>query len=156
MKKINSAFQFSVIIILIGLIACSTNNSGKINYTTLNAEISSTKISVDHSKAYIDTLKMYYDTVKVRKGNVYCLKYDKLYHQSDSLFMHNYNMFGDTMYGYGFIMSNYTPAIMMVDMRNGGMMNTELRGDTTMMNGYYSTMHQLRINHITYHNAIYN
>ena len=158
MKKNKSILQLILIITIIGLVAaCSGDKSVKIDSASLNAEISNTKIALEHSKAYNDTLIMYYDTVKVRKDNAYCLKYDKLYHQNDSLFNHYYTMFGDEMYGYGYMMNNYSPGSMMGGgMMNGDMMDDELRGDTTMMNGYYYTMHQLQINHQTYHNAIYN
>jgi len=156
MKKINSVLQFIVIIAMVGLVACSSDNSAKIDSTSLNTKITNTKIALEYSKAYNDTLKMYYDTAKVTKGDVYCLKYDKLYHQNDSLFNHYYTMFGDEMYDYGYMMNNYNPGSMMGGMMNGGMMSNELRGDTTMMDGYYNTMHQLQINHQTYHNGIYN
>jgi len=66
-------------------------------------------------------------------------------------------MFGDEMYGYGYMMNNYTHGGWIGrGMMDGDMMNDELRGDTTMMNGYYNTMHHLQINHQIYHNGINN
>ncbi|NDP22302.1 MAG: hypothetical protein GZ091_14660 [Paludibacter sp.] len=160
MKKQNLGLGIIIVSLVIGLVGCSTShNSGKVDLNAINTEISYSKSALNLSKAYSDTLKMYYDTVKVKHNNVYCMKYDKLYHKNDSLFTMHYNMFGEEMYKGGFMMNNYTPGSMMGNngmMGTGGMMNATLRSDTTMMNGYYNTMHQLRINHQTYHNGIYN
>ncbi len=159
MKKQILGLVIIVIVMMIGLSACTTDSSGKVNLSVINAEQSNTKTALDKSKVYNDSLVMAYNLATVKKNNVTCIKYDKLYHHNDSLFTNHYNMFGDEMYKGGFMMNNYNSGSMMGNggmMGSGGMMDDELRGDTTMMNGYYNTMHQLRLNHQTYHNGIYN
>lgn len=160
MKKQILSLAIIVVTVVISLVGCATtDSSGKVNLAVISKEQSNTKIALDLSKVYNDSLVMAYNLATVKKNNTTCIKYDKLYHHNDSLFTNHYNMFGDEMYKNGFMMNNYTPGSTMGGvgmMGTGGMMDATLRGDTTMMNGYYSTMHQLRINHQTYHNSIYN
>src|ERR1035437_2901422 len=96
----------------------------------VDGEITKTKSALDLSQAFNDTLKMVYDTAKIHKGNLLCIKYDKLYHQNDSMFRMHYSLFGDEMYKNGTMMSNYTPSS---GMMGGGMMNSGSMNKTVMM-----------------------
>jgi len=154
MKKVNGLFA-GVFTLLMLLSGCDNNSVDKAQIVTEKGKVQS---SLTLSKAYNDTLKMVYDTVKVHKNNSYCLKYDKLYHQNDSMFTVHYNMFGDEMYKYGFMMAGYSTT---GGMMKGGMMDNDsnyktMIGDTATVGAYYRSMCLIRIAHQTYHNGIYN
>ena len=157
MKKLNGLFA-SVFALVLLLSACDNNS---VDYSQITAEKAKVSSSFVLTKAYSDSLKTVYDTVKVRKNNVYCLKYDKLYHKNDSLFTMHYNMFGSMMYDNGIMMSNYTAGNGM--MQGGTTMMTSsskyyntMMTDTATVGGYYRAMCLTRAAHLTYHNAIYN
>ena len=157
MKKINLILAcISVSSIL--TMSCNKDGQTDADYTAINNDISNTKADLLLSQSYNDTLTMVYDTAKVHKNNTECIKYDKLYHKSDSMFTIHYTMFGDEMYKDGIMMKGYTPGSMM----GGGMMNTgmmdmhQIQGDTVMMNGYYNSMQQLRSKHQVLDQGIYN
>lgn len=157
MKRI-SLILACVSVSLILIISCKKDGQTGTDYTAVNNEINNTKTDLSLSKSYNDTLTMVYDTAKVHKNNTECIKYDKLYHKSDSMFTVHYTMFGDEMYKDGIMMKGYTPGSMM----GGGMMNTgmmdmhQIQGDTAMMNGYYNSMQQLRTKHQVLDQGIYN
>jgi len=159
MKNVH-VFLFGISTMLILFASCKkddTTASPKADYSTINKEKANTQSSLKLSTAYNDTIMMYYDTAKVKKNNVYCVKYDKLYHTQDSLFTMHYGMFSDEMYKNGMMMSNYTPSNMMGNkgMMNNNMMDT-LNRDTSIINACYSQMKTLRAKHLVYHNGIYN
>ncbi len=157
MKKQIFVLGIIVVATVVLFASCTTDSSAKVNLSAINAEISNTKIALDLSKGYNDSLVMAFNLATVKKNNATCIKYDKLYHHNDSLFANHYDMFGAEMYKGGYMMNNYTPGSMMRGgMIDDGMMSSVLRGDTTMMNGYFKTMHQLHLTHQTYHNGIYN
>jgi|GEM_PF-1526453 len=157
MKKTNGLFAgvFALLMIFSG---CAKDSSN-VDSAQIDAEKAKIESSLMLTKAYNDTLKMVYDTAKVRINNAYCLKYDKLYHQYDSMFTLHYNMFGDMMYKNGFMMNGYSAA---GGMMQGGMMDSDskdyktMMGDTATVGAYYRSMCNLRIAHQTYHNGIYN
>ena len=156
MKKMNGLFAV-VFAMLMVLSSCKTDKSN-VDYAQIDAEKVLVQGSLNLSKSYNDTLKMVYDTVKVHKNNTYCLKYDKLYHQNDSMFAIHYKMFGDMMYENGIMMSNYTSGNGMMGM---GMMDantdmTRMMGDTAAVGGYFRNRRAIKIQHQTYHNGIYN
>jgi hypothetical protein len=157
MKKMNGLFT-GVCVLLVLLSSCQKSNSG-MDYSVTNSEKVKIKNSLTLSQVFNDTLKMVYDTAKIRKNNLYCIKYDKLYHQNDSIFKVHYSLFGDEMYKNGMMMNNYTPSN---NMMQGGMMNRgsmdvqHMMEDTATVGGYFRSMHQLRDNHQIYHNGIYN
>jgi hypothetical protein len=158
MKKVNGLY--AGVFVLLTLFTACTNDKSSVDYAQIDAEKAKVSSSLVLTKAYNDTLKMFYDTVKVRKNNVYCLKYDKLYHKNDSLFTMHYNMFGSMMNDNGIMMSNYTQGGGM--MQGSTMMNSDskyyntMMADTATVGGYYRAMCVTRLAHQTYHNAIYN
>ncbi|HEY4789084.1 MAG TPA: hypothetical protein VIH57_23710 [Bacteroidales bacterium] len=137
---------------------CKKDNQTNADYAAINTNISDSKTALSLSQSYNDTLITYFDTAKVHKNNVNCIKYDKLYHKSDSMFTAHYNMFGGEMYQDDIMMKGYTPGSMMGGgTTNTGMMDMhQIQGDTAMMNGYYNSMIQLHNKHQSYHNSIYN
>ena len=153
MEKI---FLESAFALILFLSACDKTD----DYSKIDAEKAKVSSSLALTKAYNDTLKTVYDTVKVKKNNVYCLKYDKLYHKNDSLFTMHYNMFGSMIYDNGIMMSNYSVGGNM--MQGGNMMNSDsknyntMMSDTAIVGGYYRAMCVTRAAHLTYHNSIYN
>lgn len=156
MKK-NNGLIVGAFALFVLLSSCTKDNSN-VSYAQLDAEKAKLQSSFTLTKAYNDTLKMVYDTVKVHSNNLYCIKYDKLYHKNDSMFTVHYGMFGGEMYKNGIMMSNYTPGD---GMMQGGMMNTSMdkarmMSDTATVGQYYRNMHTMRIQHQTYHNGIYN
>ena len=160
MKNIIFSLVITLVVAVFGLSSCNKDDktNSSVNYTVLDSEKANTKAALSLSQSFNDTLIMVYDTAKMHKNNAYCIKYDKLYHKNDSMFKAHYNMFGDEMYKNGVMMHGYTPGSMMGGgMMNGGMMDTaRIHSDTTMMNGYYNNMMQLRSKHQPYHNGIYN
>jgi hypothetical protein len=159
MKNVH-VFLIGISAMLILLASCKKDDSTtsqKADYSTINKEKANTQSSLKLSTAYNDTLIMYYDTTKVKKNNVYCVKYDKLYHKQDSLFTMHYGMFGDEMYKNGMMMNGYSPSSMMGSkgMMNNNMMDT-LKRDTSIVNACFSQMKTLRAKHLVYHNGIYN
>jgi hypothetical protein len=154
--KIYIIIAISSIIMLMA--SCMKDKSGT-DYSVIDGEKSKTLNALELSQAFNDTLKMVYDTAKIHKGNLYCIKYDKLYHQGDSMFKVHYSLFGDEMYKNGLMMQNYSPSNSMIQ---GGMMNSgsmdmnRMMGDTAIVEGYYRNMHQLRNAHQPYHNGIFN
>src|ERR1035437_223667 len=158
MKTIKIDFVVVISAILMLTSSCMKNKSGA-DYSVIDNEKSKTLNAFNLSKAFNDTLKMVYDTAKVHKGNLYCIRYDKLYHQGDSMFKVHYSLCGDEMYRNGMMMQNYSPSNSMMEggMMNGGSMDmNRLTGDTATMDGYYRNMHQLRNIHQPYHNGIFN
>lgn len=158
MKNVMFSLVIIVVAMMMSVTGCKKNTNGSDDFTIIDAETSNSQTALNLSKAFNDTLVTVYDTVKIHKNNLYCIKYDKLYHKNDSMFNVHYNMFGDEMYKNGIMMKGYTPGSMMGGMMNSSsMMNTQrLHSDTTMMNGYYKNMQQLHSKHQTYHNGIYN
>ena len=158
MKTIKIDFIIGIPVLLMLIISCMRVKNNP-DYSVIDSEKSKTLNAFNLSQAFNDTLKMVYDTAKVHKGNQYCIKYDKLYHQGDSMFKVHYSLCGDEMYRNGMMMQNYSPSNSMM---NGGMMNggsmdmNRLTGDTATMDGYYRNMHQLRNVHQPYHNGIFN
>ena len=156
MKKLNGLFAGVFALVLL-LSACDNNS---VDYSQITAEKAKVSSSFVLTKAYSDSLKIVYDTVKVRKNNVYCLKYDKLYHKNDSLFTMNYNMFGSMMYDNGVMMSNFTAGSGMMQggtmMGSGSKYYNTMMADTAAVGGYYRAICLTRAAHLTYHNAIYN
>jgi hypothetical protein len=157
MKRVTVLIVGIVTIVLLQQSCKKDSSNTTAEYTAINTEKANTETSLKLSTAYNDTLKMYFDTVTVKKNNVYCVKYDKLYHKNDSLFTVHYGMFGDEMYKNGMMMNNYSPSTMMGSkgMMNNSMMDT-LRKDTSFVNTCYSQMKSLRTKHQMYHTAIYN
>lgn len=157
MKNIYSLVLGAFVLILY-FAGCTKDNSNADN-SAIIFETAQVKSALLLSTAYGDTLKMVYDTAKITRYNKYCIKYDKLYHKNDSMFTIHYHMFGDELYKNGMMMSNYSPS---TGMMQGGMMNSGtmdlklMMGDTATVGGYYRNMHQLNINHQSYHNGIYN
>lgn len=157
MKKMNSLFA-GVFLLLLILSSC-TNGSSIANSAQISSEKAKVNSALGLTQAYNDTLKMVYDTAKVHKNNLYCIKYDKLYHKNDSMFTVHYHMFGDEMYKNGIMMNDYTPV---GGMMQGGMMDTgsadfkQMMGDTATVGGYYRNMMKLHTDHQIYHNGIYN
>ncbi len=147
-----------VLVLMVILSSCSKDSTST-DYTLVDAEKANLKSTLTLSNAFNDTLIMVYDTVKIQKNNHFCLKYDSLYHKNDSLFNVHYMMFGNEMYKNGMMMSNFSPSNSMMQ---GGMMGssnmdaTRMMNDTTIVGGYYRTMHQLHTQHIVYHNGIHN
>ena len=159
MKKIHCII-LGISTILILQVSCKKDNkttNTNADYSAINTEKASIQNASKSASLYNDTLRMYYDTAKVKKNNVYCVKYDKLYHKQDSLFTMHYGMFGDEMYKNGMMMNGYTPGNMMggKGMMNNNMMDT-LQRDTSIVNACYSQMKTLRAKHQVYHNGIYN
>jgi len=156
MKKLNGLFAGVFALVLL-LSACDNNS---VDYSQITAEKAKVSSSFVLTKAYSDSLKMFYDTVKVRKNNVYCLKYDKLYHKNDSLFTMNYNMFGSMMYDNGVMMSNFNAGSGMMQggtmMGSGSKYYNSMMADTATVGGYYRAICVTRAAHLAYHNAIYN
>ncbi len=150
----------SVMVLLVVFTSgCKKDNSQDVNYTTLENAQKNAKTALTLSQSYNDTLIMIYDTAQMHKGNRFCLRYDSLYHHSDSMFSMHYKLFGDEMYRNGVMMPGYTSGggMMGGGMMVGGMMDTSRwHQDTAMMNGYYSTMQHLHLNHQPYHNGIHN
>src|SRR6266702_4131798 len=83
---------------MIMIITGCNKDSKSANYSVIDSEKAKIKNALDLYYAFNDTLKMVFDTAKVHKNNRYCIKYDTLFHQSDSLFMIHYFLFGDEMY----------------------------------------------------------
>ena len=158
MKNILPALGVIIITMTISLSGCRKENNNNNDSSLINNEKTNTKNALVLSQTYNNALKMYYDTARIRKNNVYCIKYDKLFHKNDSVFKVQYNMFGDKMYKNGIMMNGYTRGGMMNGtILNSGMMDSQtLQGDSAMMNGYYKSMQLLRTNHQQYHNGIYN
>ena len=157
MKNVNG-LVLSIVVTFMLLTSCNKNDSTA-DYSLIDGEKAKIKSALDLSQAFNDTLKMVYDTAKIHKNNRYCIKYDKLYHQSDSMFKVHYNMFGDEIYKNGMMMNNYYPSNSMMQggMMNGGSMDkSRMMGDTTTVGGYYRNMHQLQEKHQPYHQGIYN
>ena len=158
MKKVKG-LCVAVLTAVLVLSSC-TNDKSSVDYAQVDAEKAKLSTSLALTKAYNDTLKMVYDTVNVHKNNANCLKYDKLYHENDSLFTIHYNMFGDMMYTNGIMMNNYTPASGMMQsgmgMMDASMDMTRMMGDTATVGGYYRNMNTIHAQHQTYHNSIYN
>lgn len=147
------------IAVLALLITSCTKDKNSVDYSVIDSEKTQTKSALDQSQAYNDTLIMVYDTASIHKNNMYCIKYDTLYHKNDSMFTMHYNKFCDEMYKNGVMMSNYSPSNSMMQ---GGMMNSgsmdmnRMMADTATVGGYYRSMRQLHTKHQTYHNSIYN
>ncbi|MDD4970982.1 MAG: hypothetical protein PHT07_16260 [Paludibacter sp.] len=157
MKK-NNGFLAGLFTLLMVFTGCTNNNSNADN-AQIDAEKAKIQSSLTLTSAYNDTLKMVYDTVKVHHNNLYCIKYDKLYHKNDSMFTIHYNMFGDDMYKNGIMMQHYTSGNGMMQgsmMNNGSTGYYQMMSDTATVGGYYRNMMRLHIQHQTYHNAIYN
>lgn len=158
MKK-NNRLVLGALVMLLFFAGCK-KNTNTADSSAVNGEITQLKGALVRTQAYGDTLKMVFDTAKIHRNNTYCIKYDKLYHRSDSMFRAHYTMFGDEMYKNGMMMSNYTPSAGMMQggmMNNGSTMDLNLMmGDTATVGGEYRNMHQLNINHQSYHTAIYN
>lgn len=147
-----------ILLIFVVLTSCKKENSSN-DYSTIDGEKTKIKNALNLSQSFNDTLKMVYDTAKVHKNNRYCIKYDTLFHQSDSMFRVHYSLFGDEIYKNGIMMQNYSPTNSMM---HGGMMNSgsmnmnRMMGDTATVGDYYRIMHQLRIKHQVYDQGIYN
>ena len=157
MRKL-MVFIASFGVILLFALGCSKDKA-TVDYSQIDFEKVKIKSTLDLTKAYSDTLKMGFDTAKVKKGNTFCLKYDKLYHRDDSMFTVHYTMFGDMMYQNGMMLNHYTPMGGMGGMVGGSMGSMDMNimmADTAMVGGYYRAMHTLQTQHQTYHNAIYN
>ena len=149
-----------IIALLTLLVGCNKDQSGSIDFASINNEKTQIADAYNLSKAFNDTLGMIYDTVAVRFYNPYCLKYDSLFHQGDSMFMVHYSMFGDKMYENGIMMNGYKPS---GSMMNGGMMMNydhihdmeRLMKDTAEVDEYYRYMLQERIKNQTYDQDVY-
>jgi hypothetical protein len=151
-------FMIAISVTLMLMASCMKNKSGA-DYSVLDSEKAKISNALDISQAFNDTLKMVYDTAKIHKGNLYCIKYDKLYHQGDSMFKVHYSLMGDEMYKNGMIMQNYSPSNSMMQggmMNNGTMDRNRMMSDTVIIDGYYRNMNQLRNVHQPYHNGIFN
>lgn len=152
-----------IITLLLLAVSCKKDNNSA-DYSVIDGEKAKIKNALDLSQAFNDTLKMVYDTAKVHKNNRYCIKYDTLFHQSDSMFMVHYSLFGDEMYKNGIMMQNYSPTNRMMQggMMQGGVMNSgsmdmnRMMGDTVTVDGYYRSMYQLIEKHQLYDKGIYN
>jgi hypothetical protein len=144
---------------MITIVGCGKDSNNE-NYSAINSEKAKIIKSSELTQAYSDTLKKVYNETLNPYYNPACLKYDTMYHQSDSLFTVHYALFCDEMYKNNIMMPFYTPSNGM--MGDGGMMGgrmmdiQELGADTIEVNGYYRNMYILRVNHQTYHNGIYN
>jgi hypothetical protein len=150
---------FSAIVFLQILIASCMKENNAVDYSVIDSEKTNIKSALEQSQEYNDTLIMVYDTAMMHLNNRYCIKYDTLYHMSDSIFNSHYTKFCDEIYKNGMMMSNYTPSN---GMMQGGMMNSgtmdmnRMMNDTSVVGGYYRNMQQLHKKHTTYHNGIYN
>ncbi len=161
----NLILSLAAIATLIGLslTGCKKDNTASTNNNVFSGDLNNAQNLELHALAYNDTLVMYYDTARVRWHNPFLMHYDRLYHMNDSLFSIMYNTFSSQVYQYGVTMRGYNTGGMMggggmmgSNLTNTGMMNYQwLRSDTTAMGGYYTSMMQLRVNHETYHHAIY-
>jgi hypothetical protein len=139
-------------------ISCEKDNNSA-NYSVINSEKDKIINAYELSQAFSDTLKTVYDAAPIPYYNSGCIKYDTLYHNSDSLFRVHYALFCDEMYKNNIMMPYYIPSNGMMQggmMGSGSMGMQELRGDTSEVNGYYRNMHNLRASHQMYHNGIYN
>jgi len=155
MKKING-LHLGVLTLLLVFTGCTTNN---VDNARIDAEKAQVQSSLTLTSAYSDTLKMVYDTVKVHHNNLYCIKYDKLYHKNDSMFTIHYNMFGDEMIKNGIMMQNYTSGSGMMQSsmkKNGSTGYYQMMNDTATVGGYYRNMMKLHSQHQSNHNGIYN
>ncbi len=76
------------------LASCKNDNSGA-DYSVIDGEKAKIKNALDLSQAFNDTLGMIYDTTKIHRYNHYCMKYDTLFQQSESMFRVHYSLFGD-------------------------------------------------------------
>lgn len=134
-------------------------DSNSSDSSAINAEKDKIINAYELSVAFNDTLITVYNTTANPYHNPGCLKYDEMFHHSDSLFKVHYALFCDEMYKNKVMMPDYTPSNSMMQ---GGMMGTgmmdmmELRADTSEVNGYYTNMHKLMNSHIPYHSGIYN
>lgn len=158
LQMIKMNLMIAIPIMLMLTTGCMKNKNGP-DYSVLDGEKSKTSDALKLSQSFNDTLKMVYDTAKVHKGNQYCIKYDKLYHQGDSMFKVHYSLMGDEIYRNGMMMQNYSPSNSMMQggmMNNGSMDKNRMMGDTAIVDGYYRNMHQLRNIHQPYHSGIFN
>ena len=156
MKSINELMA-GVFTLFMALTGCTSNSN--VDNAQFDSDKSKVQSSLSLTGAYNDTLKMVYDTAKVHHNNLLCIKYDKLYHKTDSMFTIHYNMFGDDMYKNGIMMQNYTPGDGM--MQGGKMMSgstgyNQMMSDTALVGGYFRNMTKLHSQHMIYHNGIYN
>lgn len=154
----NNLILISISVLLMLTLSCEKDNNST-NYSAINAEKAKIINAFELSQAFTDTLKTVYDTTANPYYNPGCIKYDTMYHHSDSLFKVHYALFCDEMYKNNIMMPDYTPSngMMQGGMMGSGMMNIQqLRGDTSEVNGYYRNMHNLRVNHQQYHYGIYN
>ncbi len=151
MKKNVSLIGISVMLMLIA--GCNKDKNDP-DFTLINQEIIKTEKALELSLAYNDSLIIVVDSAANPYQNPSCLKYDSLYHSSDSMFNYHYSLFGDEMYMNGIMMQHYTPSNGM--MGSGMMNNQEMMSDTAIMNSYYRSMDHLRFIHKDYHNMIFN
>jgi hypothetical protein len=138
--------------------SCMKDNNGA-DYSVIEGEKVKIKNTLELSQAYNDTLIMVFDTAKVHRYNHFCMKYDTLYHQNDSMFSMHYSMFGDEMYKNGIMINNYSPSN---NMMQGRMMNSgskdmnRMMADTAIAGNYFKNMQELHLKHHIYHTGIYN
>lgn len=156
MKNLKTGLTITVIGIMFWLPGCNKIITINTDKPVIDAEISNAKAAMDHSQAYNDTLVICYDTTIVRQNNPTLIKYDKLYHNWDSIFNAQYNLFGGELYNYGKLMIGYTPVTVTGKLTySDGMTTDELIRDTIAMHVYYTDMQQLHVIHQQYHNSIY-
>lgn len=93
-----------ILSLILGIFSCKKDSSATAKYSSLTEETNNAGTASGLAQAYNDSLIMVFDTACVRRNNLYCIRYDKLYHKNDSIFSGQYQMFGNAMYGYGVTM----------------------------------------------------
>jgi len=157
MKNIKTGLIITLIGIIFWLSGCNKIISINTDKPVIDAEISNAKTAMDLSHLYNDTLITNYETLTIHKNNLSLIKYDKLYHNWDSIFNAQHHLFGNELYKYGKQMIGFTPVIVTGKLTySDGMTTDELIQDTIVMHVYYADMQQLQLIHQHYHNSIYN